>query len=98
MSALDQGEFTFNQPTGPRSLVVFENASRSELFELLLQRTGKFDWGHRFENQCLPWRSHIVAEDGGIDAKWTDIDCLGGARADATVGHHVDTVVILLIA
>src|SRR5436189_5346456 len=93
MSALDQSEFAFNQPAGPGSFVVFENAGRSELFELLLQTTGKFDRGDRLENHCLSWRGDIVAEDGGIDTKWTDINCLGGACADATVvGHHVDTV------
>src|ERR1044071_1118539 len=93
MIALDEGEFAFNQPASPRTFVVFENAGMSELFELFLQTIGKFEGGDCFENHCLAWRSDIIAENGRINAKWTDIDCLGGACADATVvGHHVNTV------
>src|SRR5437868_13137807 len=96
MTALHQIEFAFNQPAGPRSFVVFKNAGRSELLELFLQTIGKFEGGYCLENHCLAWGGNIVAEDGGIDAKWTDINCLGGAGADATVvGHHVDTVLCI---
>src|SRR5688572_18942431 len=90
-SAIDELKFTFHEPPGAGGFVFSQDPGRRDLLELFFQVAGKLDWGERLADRHFAFRvSNVAGEDGVIDTKGADVNCLGTVGADAAIGRHVD--------
>jgi len=93
ISTINQLEFAFDEPSGPRRFVITQDARRGDFFELLFQVAGKFGGSQRLADRHFAFgRSLMAGEDRVVDAEGTNIDRFRAIRADAAIGRHVNAL------